>query len=162
MGYYNIIKNGNVMNSKKQDLVHSYRKCENCGEFNIEPTQYCQNCSNNLNESTSKNTTKKRIPKHIKKITYTGWLAIYLLITYTFFPIIYTYFVHRPLNGTLEEVNLIILILGILVSVYFYIQFYEIKGEVMSNLDVNYNNMIKLIAYMIILILLGTVIQSGF
>ena len=69
---------------------------------------------------------------------------------YTFFPIIYTYFVHRPLNGTLEEVNLIILIFGILISVYFYIQFYEIKDEVMRNLDVTYNNMIKGIAYMIL------------
>ncbi len=67
---------------------------------------------------------------------------------------------HRPLNGTLGEVNLIILILGILVSVYSYIQFYEIKDEVMRNLDVNYNNMIKLIAYLIILILLTTVIQA--
>ena len=137
-------------------------RCTNCGVENDENTQYCKNCGHNLNESTPKDTTKKRIPKHIKKITYTGWLAIYLLIIYTFFLIIYKYFLHRPLNGTLEEVNLIILILGILVSVYFYIQFYEIKGEVMSNLDVNYNNMIKLIAYMIILILLGTVIQSGF
>jgi len=68
--------------------------------------------------------------------------------------------VHRPLNGTLEEVNLIILIFGILISVYFYIQFYEIKDEVMRNLDVTYNNMIKGIAYMILLILLTTVIQT--
>ena len=67
---------------------------------------------------------------------------------------------HRPLNGTLEEVNLIILIFGILISVYFYIQFYEIKDEVMRNLDVTYNNMIKGIAYMILLILLTTVIQT--
>ena len=123
----------------KQNLVHSYRKCENCGEFNIEPNQYCQNCGYNLNESTSKNNTKKRIPKHIKKITYTGYLAIYLLIIYTFFPKIYTYFMHRPLTGTLEEVNLMIIILGILVSAYFYIQFYEIKrrsnGESRCNLQ---------------------------
>jgi hypothetical protein len=137
-------------------------RCTNCGVENDENTQYCKNCGHNLNESTPKDTTKKRIPKHIKKITYTGWLAIYLLIIYTFFPIIYKYFLHRPLNGTLGEVNLIILILGILVSVYFYIQFYEIKDEVMGNLDVTYYNMIKLIAYMILLILLTTVIQSGF
>jgi hypothetical protein len=137
-------------------------RCTNCGVENDENTQYCKNCGHNLNESTPKDTTKKRIPKHIKKITYTGWLAIYLLIIYTFFLIIYKYFLHRPLNGTLGEVNLIILILGILVSVYFYIQFYEIKDEVMGNLDVTYYNMIKLIAYMILLILLTTVIQSGF
>ena len=153
-----------IKNTKrlKQDLVHSYMKCENCGEFNVETAQYCQNCGHNLSESASKDTTKKRIPKHIKKITYTGYSTIYLFIMYTFFPIIYTYFVHRPLNGTLEEVNLIILIFGILISVYFYIQFYEIKDEVMRNLDVTYNNMIKGIAYMILLILLTTVIQSGF
>ncbi len=67
---------------------------------------------------------------------------------------------HRPLNGTLGEINLIIIILGILVSIYFYIQFYKIKDEVMNNLDVTYNNMIKLIAYGIILILITTVIQT--
>jgi len=38
-----------IKNTKrlKQDLVHSYMKCENCGEFNVETAQYCQNCGNN-------------------------------------------------------------------------------------------------------------------
>lgn len=62
-------KNDKLLNSKNQDLVHSYRKCENCGEFNIEPAQYCQNCGNNLNEEKSKNTTKKEYQNTLKKYT---------------------------------------------------------------------------------------------
>ncbi len=53
----------------KQDLVYSYRKCENCGEFNVESAHYCQNCGYNLNESKSKNTTKKEYRNTLKKYT---------------------------------------------------------------------------------------------
>jgi uncharacterized membrane protein YvbJ len=63
-------------------------RCTKYGVNNDEDANYCINCGNNLSEIASKDTTKKRIPKHIKKIMYTGWLTFFLLFI-NFFPLKY-------------------------------------------------------------------------
>jgi len=119
----------------------------------------CKNCGNILRESASKNTTKNRTPKHIKRIYYAGCFAFFLLFINFFSPKIYTYFMHRTLNGTWGEFNFIILILAIIVVVYFYIQVYKIKDEINRNPDLFYNKMISIIAILIFLALVTKIIS---
>ena len=132
-------------------------RCTNCGVENDENAQYCKNCGKGLNASTSMDTKKKGVPKHIKKIVYPGWLAVYLLGINFFAPRIYLFFMHETLNGILEEINTIILILAILISIYFYIEVYKIKDEIKRDPDIYYNKIITYIAIIILLALTGII-----
>jgi len=42
-------------------------RCTKCGVNNVENAEYCKNCGNNLNESASKDTTKKGHQNTLKK-----------------------------------------------------------------------------------------------
>ena len=97
------------------------------------------------------------MPKHIKKIVYPGWLAFFLLGINFFAQKIYLFIVHGTLNGILEEINTIILILAILISIYFYIKVYKIKDEIKRDPDIYYNKIITYIAIIILLALTGII-----
>lgn len=135
-------------------------RCTKCGVENEENAQYCKNCGNNLSESTSKNKTKNRVPKHIKKIFYSGSLAFFLLFINFFSPKIYSFLIHRTLNGIWGEINSILLILAIFIAVYFYIQVYKIKDEIKMNPDLYYNRMITYLAIGLFLALINPLVVS--
>lgn len=118
------------------------------------------NCINikGLTVSTSKEIKKKGVPKHIKKIAYPGWIAIYLLLIHLFAPKIYTFFLHGTLNGILEEINTLILILAILISIYFYIEYYKIKNEIQSDPEIYYKKTLSIIAIGIPLVFIGVIL----
>jgi uncharacterized membrane protein YvbJ len=78
-------------------------RCNECGVDNVENAQFCKNCGSKLSESTSKN-KKKLVPKHIKKIFYTGYVAIILLAINFFITVI-----NGHLTGIFGNINLIIL-----------------------------------------------------
>jgi hypothetical protein len=131
-------------------------RCTKCGVNNVENAQYCKNCGNKLSESASKDTTKNRITKHYKKkILYIGYLATSFLLINGFSKL-YEYFIHGTLNGTWEgSVILIIQIFGIVISVYFFIQVYKIKNEIMNDTPEYYNRMLTYLSLAMIFIILS-------
>lgn len=128
-------------------------RCNECGVDNDKNAEFCRNCGSELKEPTS----QKKAPKHIKKIFYTGYVAV-ILLTINFFINV----TNRNLNGIFGKINLIILISGILMSLYFYIQYNDIKEDIKKAPNVYYNIMIKKQAFMTLLILLSTIVQNFF
>jgi uncharacterized membrane protein YvbJ len=128
-------------------------RCSECGVENVESAQFCENCGSKLSKSTSRN--KKRVPKHIKKIFYAGYVATFLLALNFFFTVI-----NRHQTGIFGNINLIILILGIIVSLYYFIQYNQIKDEINRSPNVNCNMMIKNEAFLILIILLSIIFQN--
>lgn len=133
-------------------------RCENCGVDNDEDAQYCKNCGKGLTASTSMYTKKKGVPKHIKKIVYPGWIAIYLLLIHFFALKIYAFFLHGTLNGILEEINTLLLIVAILISIYFYFEYYKIKDEIKRDPEIYYNKTLSIIAIGIPLAFIGIIL----
>ena len=97
-------------------------------------------------------------PNTLKKIFYVGSLAFFLLFINFFSPKIYSFLMHRTLNGTWGEINSILLILAIFIAVYFYIQVYKIKDEIKRNLDLYYNRMITYLAIGLLLALINPLV----
>ena len=134
-------------------------RCKNCGVENTDETKYCRNCGYELNESTTTELTSENVQKYFKKIYYTFLTAITFLIVSYFIPILYTYFYHTPLNPSLELLNVILIILGSLFTIYFYIQFYKMKDESMLQNNEPYYSQIKKLAYLLLLMLISMLLN---
>lgn len=133
-------------------------RCKKCGVENTEDTEFCRNCGYELNESLSKDLTKKDVLKSFKKIYITFLAAITCLIVSFFVPSIYSYIFHTPLDPVLGIFNLILIILGSGFTIYFYIQFYRTKDELMSQNEVYYSQL-KKIAYLLLLLLISMLLN---
>jgi hypothetical protein len=132
-------------------------RCKNCGVENTDDREYCRYCGNGLNESSSMELTKDKIPQQFKKIYNIYLTAITFLIVSFFIPIIYDYLFHTALNPVLGVFNLILIIIGSLFTIYFYIQFYKTKDELMSQEP--YYSQIKNIAFLLLLMLITILIH---
>ncbi len=132
-------------------------RCKNCGVENADDREYCRYCGNGLNESSSMDLTKDKMPQQFKKIYNIYLTAITFLIVSFFIPIIYDYLFHTTLNPILGVFNLILIIIGSLFTIYFYIQFYKTKDELMSQEP--YYSQIKNIAFLLLLMLITILIH---
>ncbi|UTB32502.1 MAG: zinc ribbon domain-containing protein [Methanobacterium sp. ERen5] len=132
-------------------------RCKNCGVENADDTEYCRYCGYGLNESSSLDITRVKMQNQFKKIYYIYFTAITFLIVSFFIPIIYNYFFSTPLNPILGALNLILLIIGSLFTIYFYILFYKKKDELKGQEP--YYSQIKNIAILLLLLLITILVN---
>lgn len=132
-------------------------RCKNCGVENADDAEYCRYCGCGLNGSLSLDSTRDKMQDQFKKIYYIYFTAITFLIVPFFIPIIYNYFFRTPLNPILDVLNLILLIIGSLFTIYFYILFYKKKEELVGQEP--YYSQVKNIAILLFLLIITILVN---